>query len=230
MTSYIPSITLPAQVFAQPAASILLPIALGTGIGFAIRRKHFSSHFVSYDLAKFIHHLGVLLPVDTQRTYLALKQPPYRPPPYVFGPMWTVLYGAMGFAAYRAWTTGMASLNPETRELTKQGATLYTIQLGLNLLWMPLFFGLKRPIEATVDIVALTGITAYLTYIWGQVDVIAGWSLVPYLGWLGFATYLSAGVGHLNDWNMADKEVERSPASKGDSTKYVDEVEDKKSL
>ena len=95
---------------------------------------------------------------------------------------------------------------------------------------MPLFFGLKRPIEATVDIVALTGITAYLTYIWGQVDVIAGWSLVPYLGWLGFATYLSAGVGHLNDWNMADKEVERSPASKGDSTKYVDEVEDKKSL
>ncbi|MCJ1474312.1 hypothetical protein MMC13_002970 [Lambiella insularis] len=206
MTSYIPSITLPSQVFSQPAASILLPITLGTGIGFAIR------------------------PVDTQRTYMALKQPPYRPPPYVFGPMWTVLYGLMGYAAFRAWTTGMASFNPQTRELTKQGATLYTIQLALNLAWMPLFFGLKRPIEATIDIIALTGVTGYLTYIWGQVDIVAGWSLVPYLGWLSFATYLSAGVGYLNDWNMANKEVERSPSSKTTHTKYVDEAPEKKSL
>ena len=146
---------------------------------------------------------------ETQKTYMALKQPPFRPPPQVFGPVWTALYGLMGYAAYRAWTTGMASFNPETRELAKvsipamvtlicsnvfllqQGATLYTIQLGLNLVWMPLFFGLHRPIEALVDIVTLTGTTAYLTYIWGQVDVVAGWALVPYVAWLSFATYLT---------------------------------------
>ena len=186
MTSYIPSITLPSQVFAQPAASILLPIALGTGIGFAVRRK-----YILYIRLIPMGVYQISLAVDTERTYLALKQPPYRPPPYVFGPAWTVLYGLMGYSAYRAWTTGMASFNPETRELTKQGATLYTIQLALNLLWMPLFFGLKRPIEATVDIVALTGVTGYLTYIWGQVDVVAGWALVPYIGWLSFATYLT---------------------------------------
>ncbi|CAL3966745.1 unnamed protein product, partial [Diplocarpon coronariae] len=78
-----------------------------------------------------------------------------------------------------------------------------------------------RPIEATVDIVALTGVTGYLTYIWGQVDPVAGWALAPYLAWLGFATYLSAGVGYLNDWNLADKEVPITPEGKG--TKYVDE-------
>ena len=50
---------------------------------------------------------------------MALKQPPYRPPPQVFGPMWTVLYGLMGFAAYRAWTTGINSYSPSTIELTK---------------------------------------------------------------------------------------------------------------
>ena len=122
---------------------------------------------------------------ETQKTYMALKQPPYRPPPYVFGPAWTVLYGLMGFAAYRAYSTGMATTaSLEKHLLTKQGATLYTIQLGLNLVWMPLFFVAKRPIEATVDIVALTGITGYLTYIWGQVDPVAGWALAPYLGWL----------------------------------------------
>lgn len=76
---------------------------------------------------------------------------------------------------------------------------------------MPLFFGLGRPIEATVDIVALTGVTGYLAYTWGQVDLIAGWTLAPYLGWLSFVTYLSAGCGYLNNWDFSivqtDKDV-----------------------
>jgi benzodiazapine receptor len=76
----------------------------------------------------------------------------------------------------------------------KHGATLYTIQLGLNLIWMPLFFGLQRPIEATADLVALLGVTSYLTYVWSGVDSVAAWAMVPYLGWLGFATYLSVSI------------------------------------
>ena len=82
----------------------------------------------------------------------------------------------------------------ESRSLNhskQHGATLYTIQLGLNLIWTPLFFALKRPIEATVDTVALTGTVGYLTYIWSQIDPVAAWVMVPYLGWLSFATYLS---------------------------------------
>ena len=75
--------------------------------------------------------------------------------------------------------------------LEQEGATLYSVQLALNLIWMPLFFVLKRPIEATVDITVLTGVTAYLTYVWSQVDSVAAWSIAPYLGWLSFATYLS---------------------------------------
>ncbi|MCJ1370289.1 hypothetical protein MMC20_001501 [Loxospora ochrophaea] len=205
MTAYIPSLTLPGQVFAQPAASILLPVVLGTGVGFSVR------------------------PTETQKTYLAIKQPPLRPPPQVFGPMWTTLYALMGYSAYRAWTTGMASMDPKIIDLTKKGATLYTVQLGLNLIWMPLFFGLKRPIEATVDITLLTGVTGYLTYLWAQVDPIAGWALAPYLGWLTFATYLSAGTGYLNNWNIADKEREASPSSKSSKTKYVDEAPEEKS-
>jgi len=201
MTTFIPSLTLPAAIFANPATSILLPVLAGGAIGF------------------------LTSPKETQDKYLALKQPPYRPPPYVFGPAWTALYGLMGYAAYRAYSTGTHPLaSAEKLVLTKQGATLYTIQLGLNLIWMPLFFGLKRPIEATVDIVALAGTTGYLTYIWGQVDPVAGWCLAPYCAWLGFATYLSAGVGYLNNWNIADKEVDASPLGK--NTKYVDEKEE----
>jgi len=115
----------------------------------------------------------------------------------------------MGYAAYHAWSTGMSSFDLSKTNLAKQGATLYTIQLGLNLVWMPLFFGLGRPIEATVDIVVLTGVTGYLAYIWGQVDPIAGWTLAPYLGWLSFATYLSAGCGYLNNWNFKSVQAEK---------------------
>lgn len=86
-----------------------------------------------------------------------------------------------------------------------------------------MFFYFKRPIEATVDIVALTGTVGYLTYLWGQVDPVAGWALVPYLGWLGFASYLSFGVGYLNNWKIADKEVPVPPTAKAKDTLYVDE-------
>jgi len=200
MTSYIPSLTLPSAVFAHPATSILLPIALGTGVGFSC------------------------MPKKNQKTYLALEQPPYRVPHEAFGPVWTLFYGLMGYAAYRAYSTGLSPLrSPNEIQATKHGATLYTIQLGLNLLWMPLFFVAKRPIEATVDAVALTGIVGYLTYLWGSVDAVAGWALAPYLGWLGYATYLSAGVGYLNNWDIADKEVDAPPSSKGKDTLFVDE-------
>ena len=84
----------------------------------------------------------------------------------------------------------------------------------MNLAWMPLFFVLKRPVEATVDIVTLIGINGYLAWLWGSVDEVAGWCLVPYVGWLGFATYLCAGAGYLNNWNLADKEVAKDATGK----------------
>lgn len=85
----------------------------------------------------------------------------------------------------------------------RQGATLYTIQLGLNLAWMPLFFGLGRPILATVDILSLLGVNGYLAYLWGNyVDETSGWLLAPYVAWLGFASYLTVGVGYLNGWDL----------------------------
>ena len=157
MTTFIPSITLPSQVFANPAVSILLPVGGGLLIGQAVTPKK-----------------------DTQKTYLALRQPPGRPPAWVFAPVWTTLYALMGYAAHRAWHTGSASVNPQVRDLARHGATLYTIQLGLNFVWTPLYFGLHRPIEASVDIVALTGTVGYLTYLWSQVDEVAGWCLALY--------------------------------------------------
>jgi benzodiazapine receptor len=131
-----------------------------------------------------------------------MRQPPGHPPAWLFGPAWTTLYAVMGYTSYRAWTLGTTSIDPTTVSLARHGATLYTIQLGLNLIWMPLFFGFNRPIAATVDILTLGGTVGYLAYVWGQVDSTCGWLLAPYLGWLGFATYLCVGAGYLNDWDF----------------------------
>lgn len=178
--SLLTSLTLPSAIFATPAASILLPIGCGMAVGYYTRN-------------------------NTKKTYDELKQPPYRPPPQVFAPTWTVLYGLMGYGAYRAWNVGMSSLNPLIVEDARRGAALYTVQLAMNLVWTPLFFVMKNPFAATADIVALTGTVGYLTYVWSKVDPIASYCLVPYLGWLSFATYLTVAISHLNDWDLADK-------------------------
>lgn len=93
--------------------------------------------------------------------------------------------------------------NKSTISAARHSSTLYTLQLALNLCWMPLFFGLNRPILATADVATLLGINGYLAWLWGtKVDQTAGWLMVPYVAWLGFATYLSAGTGYLNGWDL----------------------------
>ncbi|KAK8162902.1 translocator protein [Phyllosticta citrichinensis] len=186
MTTYIPQLTLPAAVFDKPAVAVLLPVTAGMAVGFMTRPQ-------------------------TDSKYRALKQPRGSPPAWVFGPVWTLLYAAMGYASYRAWSAGSSSLDPHKLSLAKQGATLYTVQLGLNLVWTPLFFGLGRPLAATFDIVALTGAVGYLSKTWAEVDETAAWLMAPYLGWLGFATYLTVASGYLNNWDL--RNVGKSPKS-----------------
>lgn len=112
----------------------------------------------------------------------------------------------MGYAAWRSVRIGLApGATAQQADLTRQGATLYTIQLALNLLWTPLFFVVNRPIAATADIVTLLGLNSYLAYTWYQVDNLTGLLQLPYLGWLSFATYLCAGAGYLNNWDLSDK-------------------------
>ncbi|OAA73504.1 translocator protein [Cordyceps fumosorosea ARSEF 2679] len=195
MTTYIPSLTLPIAALQHAPTSILLPIALGTAIGYSTKRNPSHNLFLAAD--------------KTVKTYHALKQPPLHPPAYVFGPVWTVLYGLMGYAAHRVAAVGLSPLSsPATAASTKHSLTVYTIQLGLNLAWMPLFFGARRPVEATADLVALLGLNGWLAWTWSAVDETAAWLQLPYLGWLAFATYLSAGAGYLNGWDMSDEALE----------------------
>ncbi|CBF84569.1 hypothetical protein AN8959.2 [Aspergillus nidulans FGSC A4] len=138
----------------------------------------------------------------TKPKYHALKQPPASPPSWLFPPVWTLLYGLTGYASYHFTVN---TLEPDTT-ITQ---TLYTAQLFLNHLWMPLFFAARKPILAAGDIVLLGGTVATLMReLWGS-DRVSFWLFAPYAAWLGYATYLNFGTGILNNWRIPDVPEER---------------------
>lgn len=117
--------------------------------------------------------------------YEALRKPPGTPPDWLFGPVWTVLYLAIAVAAWRVWR---ARPGPST------AIVLWGAQLALNAAWSWLFFGLERPGLALLDIGALLGLLAFTTAAFLEVDRTAGLLFIPYVAWVGYATYLNAGL------------------------------------
>ena len=135
--------------------------------------------------------LAGLSTMDGVRTwYPTIAKPSWTPPDAVFGPVWTVLYLAMGFAAWRVWRCG-----PSPR--VARALTLFGVQLGLNAAWSPIFFALHRPAVALAVIVALDVTLAATLAAFRRVDRVAALVLVPYFLWCLFATALNAAIVHL---------------------------------
>lgn len=122
--------------------------------------------------------------------YAALEKPVFNPPNWVFGPVWTLLYILMGVSLYLVWSSPSR----------KKGIayTFFGVQLVLNALWSIVFFGLHQPWLAVVIIVFL--FTTIVMTMWSFLTHCrwAAWLLIPYLGWVGFATALNIAVAHLN--------------------------------
>ncbi|MGB3633071.1 MAG: TspO/MBR family protein [Rubrobacteraceae bacterium] len=123
--------------------------------------------------------------------YAELDKPFFNPPSWIFGPVWTVLFLAMAVAGWLVWRQrGFPG--------AKVALTLFGIQLFLNLLWSTLFFGLKSPGVALVEIVVLwTAILATLLA-FRQKSRTAAALFVPYLAWVTFATLLNLEIWRLN--------------------------------
>jgi translocator protein len=123
--------------------------------------------------------------------YAALDKPALTPPGWVFPVAWTALYAAMGVALY-------LYLRAPARPIPRAPLALFALQLVLNGAWSWLFFGLKRPDLALVDIGLLWIVLALTTAAFWRRRRVAGALLVPYLLWVSFATYLNAALFILN--------------------------------
>jgi translocator protein len=123
--------------------------------------------------------------------YAALNKPPWTPPSWLFGPVWTVLYATMGVAAWLVWErAGFRG--------ARVALALFGAQLVLNAAWSWLFFGLQRPgLAAAGILVLLAAIVATCVAFW-RVRPAAGLLLLPYSGWVGFAAALNLAIWWLN--------------------------------
>lgn len=124
--------------------------------------------------------------------YPALFKPALTPPPWVFPIAWNLLYFMMALAAWLVWL--------KSGSLLAAGAplSLFGSQLMLNLGWSVLFFGLRAPGIALAEISVLLLLIALTTLIFFRRSTLAGILMLPYLAWVGFATYLNAGIWLLN--------------------------------
>jgi tryptophan-rich sensory protein len=135
---------------------------------------------------------GIATSGSVRDWYPGLTKPPFNPPPWVFGPVWTVLYVMMGVAFYLVWREGLQ------RSGVRAAMVLFLIQLALNGLWSLLFFGLASPGLALVDIGVLWALIALTVVASWRVVPLAGVLLLPYLAWVSFAAVLNASIWWLN--------------------------------
>ena len=121
--------------------------------------------------------------------YAVADKAPWTPPNWVFGPVWTTLYLAMAVAVWLVWR--------RRNETSRAALRVYGVQLMLNLLWTPVFFGLY-PVLGTpalwlgfAVIVALAVAVATTVMLFGPVSRAAGLLMLPYLSWVVFASSLN---------------------------------------
>lgn len=136
---------------------------------------------------------GIVTRASIVTWYAVIQKPSFNPPNWIFAPVWTTLYVFMGFAGGLVWDK-----IDENRAEVKKALTFFAIQLALNALWSLLFFGLKNPLLAVIEI-ALLALMVYETMVvFFKINKLAGWLFVPYLLWVCFAAVLNASIWWLN--------------------------------
>ncbi len=136
---------------------------------------------------------GLLSANGVSSWYPSLIKPSFNPPNWVFGPVWTLLYGMMAVAAWLV--TRHAAQGGEG---TRRAIALFLVQLVLNALWSGLFFGARQPGWAFVEIIALWLAIAATIAAFLPIDRWAAGLMAPYLAWVTFASVLNGSLWWLN--------------------------------
>ena len=120
--------------------------------------------------------------------YEGLRKPAFTPPNWIFAPVWSLLYACMGIAAALVWQRSRALIP----------MVLWGTQLCLNAAWSWIFFGLHEPGLAFLEIRVLWVAIALTIFVFWRIRPAAGALLVPYLLWVGFASWLNWELWRLN--------------------------------
>ena len=133
--------------------------------------------------------VGAIASVDAASFYAQLSKPSWAPPAWVFGPVWSTLYGLMGVAAWLVWRSP-GSKGP--------ALGLFGAQLAANALWSWLFFAWHRGTLAAVEVLVLLAFIATMVVAFWRTSRLAALLLVPYLLWVSFASVLTWAIWRSN--------------------------------
>lgn len=124
--------------------------------------------------------------------YTLLEKPAFNPPAWVFSPVWTILFILMGISLYLVWNKGLQYPG------VKSGMFIFGIQLLLNLLWSLLFFRLRSPYYAFIEIILLWFAILLTILQFRKISKTASYLLIPYILWVSFASVLNYYIWILN--------------------------------
>lgn len=124
--------------------------------------------------------------------YATLNKPAFNPPNFIFAPVWTILYFLMGISAFLVFEKGFA------KKEVRLALLVFAIQLILNILWSFVFFGLKSPGLAFLEIIILWVSILATTLAFYKISKPASFLLIPYLLWTTFAVFLNFAIFRLN--------------------------------
>jgi translocator protein len=133
---------------------------------------------------------GLMSPVGAW--YRALAKPWYQPPGWLFGPAWTIILGLAAWAAVIAWEA--AATAAQQRDVI----ILFAVNGLFHFGWSPLFFRLRRPDLALIEVVFLWSSLVALVVGLAPIAPQAAWLIAPYLAWVSFAAVLNAAIVRLN--------------------------------
>lgn len=123
--------------------------------------------------------------------YENLNHPSWRPPNWLFAPVWFVLYAMIAVSAWLVWSA--AGPDEVVLPMVAFGA-----QLVLNFAWSAIFFGLRRLGLAFAELGLLWLSIVAMIALFAPIDEGAAWLLAPYLAWVTFAGVLNFTVWRLN--------------------------------
>lgn len=155
--------------------------------------KNIIAFFGAIVIAQLAGIIGTVFTASSITTwYNTLVRPNIAPPNWIFAPVWIALFTLMGIASFLIWRKGFQ------RGDVRVAIMVYGFQLVLNSLWSIIFFGLRSPSGAFIEIIVLwLGIAASIV-IFYKISKPSAWLLVPYIIWVSFAAYLNYQIWQLN--------------------------------
>jgi tryptophan-rich sensory protein len=121
-----------------------------------------------------------------------LRKPAWTPPNWAFGPAWALILGLAAWAGVLAWSHAASGAGHI------RIAELFAVTLVFQVAWSPLFFNLKRPDWALIEVAFLWLSVLALAVGLAPYSTLAVMLLAPYLAWVAFAAVLNLAIVRMN--------------------------------